>query len=117
LIGFKKDFFSPLEFIVFDKRDYKINDYVYQTRHPYIAQIVFETVLTDEQSRYDEFIRILTYLDTDYDSDRNTFIYLTNAKILLNFFPNRMYIDNIYSKANEISPKIQSFYNNKRYLK
>lgn len=101
---FKEEFFMPLEFIVFDRRDYKINDYVYLTRHPYIAQMVFETVLTDEQSRFDEFIRILAYLDIDFDNDRSAFIYLTNAKRLLELFPNRSLIRNIYKKAIEVSP-------------
>lgn len=101
---FKEEFFKPLEFIVFDKRDYKINDYVYLTRHPHIAQMVFETVLTDEQSRFDEFIRILSYLDVDFDSDRSAFIYLTSAKRLLDLFPNRSFIHNLYKKASEISP-------------
>jgi Tfp pilus assembly protein PilF len=101
---FTEEFFKPLEFIVFDKKDYKINDYVYLTRHPYIAQMVFETVLTDEQSRFDEFMRILAYLDIDFDNDRSAFIYLTNAKRLLEHFPNRILIYNIYKKALEISP-------------
>jgi tetratricopeptide (TPR) repeat protein len=101
---FKAEFFTPLEFIVFDRRDYKINDYIYQTRHPYIAQMVFEAVLTDEQSRFDEIIRILTYLDVDYDSDRNAFIFLTNAKRLIKLFPNREFVRNIFKKAGELSP-------------
>lgn len=101
---FKEEFFKPLEFIIFDKRDYKINDYVYLTRHQYIAQMVFETVLIEDQSRFDEFMRILTYLDIDYDNDRNAFIYLTNAKRLLEHFPDRTHIHNIYKRAEEISP-------------
>lgn len=101
---FKAEFFTPLEFIVFDRRDYKINDYVYQTRHPYIAQMIFETVLTEEQSRFDEFIRILSYLNIDYDSDRNAFIYLTNAKKLIELFPNRTFIVNLYKKADQKTP-------------
>ncbi|MGC1244341.1 MAG: hypothetical protein WA874_22310, partial [Chryseosolibacter sp.] len=79
-------------------------DYVYLTRHPYIAQMVFETVLTEEQSRFDEFMRILAYLDIDFDNDRSAFIYLTNAKRLLEHFPNRVFVYNIYKKAAEISP-------------
>jgi tetratricopeptide (TPR) repeat protein len=101
---FKEEFFKPLQFIVFDRRDYKINDYIYLTRHPHIAQMVFETVLVDEEQRYNEFIRILTYLDIDYESDRTAFIYLTNAKKLLELFPNGYFIQKLYDEAIKISP-------------
>jgi len=106
---FKRDFFKPLEFIVFDRKDYKINDYVYQTRHPHIADIVFETVLTDQQARFDEYIRIINYLDVDFDSDRNAFVAMTNAKKLLEIFPDHSLIRNIYeiaSKKNKDNSKL-----------
>jgi tetratricopeptide (TPR) repeat protein len=107
---FKKELFLPLEYIVFDRKDYKINDYIYQTRHPYIAEIVFEMVLLEEQQRFDEIIRILTYLDIDYDSDRNAFIYLTSAKRLLKLFSNSTFILNVYKKAGELTKNNSKLY-------
>lgn len=102
---FKKKIFKPLEFIVFDEKDYRINDYVYSTRHPYIAQIIFELVLKDQQERYDEYIRILNNVDIDYSSDWSAFLDIINAKNLNEIFNDPIRINNIYDLALEINPK------------
>jgi hypothetical protein len=101
---FKTRLFKPLEYIVFDEKDYKINDFVYTTRHPYIAQMIFELVLKDQQERYDEYIRILNNIDIDYRSDWHAFLDIVNARNLNEIFndPNR--ITNIYDLANELNP-------------
>ncbi len=98
---FKRDFFKPLEFIVFDKFDYRISDYVYYTRHKQIADIVFETILINEQDRYDEFIRLIEDLNTDFDNDRKAFLSLTNAKKLMSLFSDPQKIRSIYAKAGD----------------
>jgi hypothetical protein len=100
---FKDKFFEPLEFLVFERRDYYINDYVYESRHPLISEFVVESVLSSEQMRFDEYILLLSSLDIDYDSDRNAFLYLTNAKKLLRFFRNPDKIREIYNTARERS--------------
>ena len=43
--AFKEKLFEPLEYIVFAKKHDPISDYLYQTRHPHIADMVFEEVL------------------------------------------------------------------------
>jgi DNA repair exonuclease SbcCD nuclease subunit len=96
---FKEKLFQPLEFIVFAERNYFINDYVYLTRHQYIAQIIFETVLKSEQDRYDEYVRVLSYLDIDYKSDWNAFLSMTNAHQLLEIFKDPNRIRNLYDYA------------------
>lgn len=101
---FKREFFKPLEFIVFDRKDYKINDFVYQTRHPHIADIVFETVLISQQERFDEYVRIISYLDVDFDSDRNAFVSMTNARKLLEIFSDQNLIRNFYEIAEKKNP-------------
>lgn len=100
---FKEELFKPLEYIVFDEMDYKINDYVYSTRHPYIAQIVFELVLKDQQERYDEYISILQNIDIDYRSDWFAFLDIVNARNLNEIFNDPQRITNIYNLANEIN--------------
>jgi len=102
---FKKKLFKPLEFIVFNERDYKINDFVYSTRHPYIAQIIFELVLKDQQERYDEYIRILNHIDIDYSSDWSAFLDIINARNLNEIFNDPIRINNIYDLALEINPE------------
>ena len=98
---FKQHLFQPLEGIVFDKRDNRINDYVYVTRNKLIAQIIFERVLQTPQDRYDEYIRILQNLNIDYDSDRIAFISITNARKLMEIFADPQKIRRIYSVAEE----------------
>lgn len=96
---FKTNFFAPLEFLVFSRRDYYINDFVYEARHKLIAEFVIDNVLINEQTRYDEYISLLSSLDIDYDSDRNVFLFLTNAKKLLSFFRSPEKIRSIYEIA------------------
>jgi len=100
---FKSRLFKPLESIVFSQRDYRINDEVYFTRHPHIAEIVFEEVLKTGQDRFDEYIRIIGALDIDYDNDRWAFISMTKARYLLETFSNPEFISSIYRLARERS--------------
>lgn len=98
---FKDKLFKPLEFIVFDSRDYRINDYVYRTRHKQIAEIVFSEVLADKQLRYDEFVRILSCLDVDYENDRTAFLSMTKARNLMENFTDPSMIRDLYKIASE----------------
>lgn len=107
---FKDKFFKPLEFLVFDRRDYYINDYVYESRHQLISEFVVDSVLSNEQMRYDEYIILLSNLDIDYDSDRNVFLFLTNAKKLLRFFKTPDKIREIYKTAKERSSEDAKLY-------
>lgn len=101
---FKTKLFKPLDFIIFNEKDYRINDFVYSTRHPYIAQIIFELVLKDQQERYDEYIRILNHIDIDYSSDWSAFLDIINARNLDEIFNDPIQIMNIYDLALDINP-------------
>lgn len=100
---FKKELFKPLEDIVFDKRDYTINDYVYLTRNRMIAEIIFEKVLISPQDRFDEYIRIINNLNIDYQSDRKAFLEVVNARKLIEIFPDPQMIRYLYELAENIS--------------
>ena len=102
--SFKEEFFEPLEFITFATYNKKIQDFVYQTRHPHIAEIVFNSILTSEEDRYEEYLRLLSVLDTDYSADRDAFIGLTKAKELVKLF-NIDLIRGVYDAALEADPK------------
>lgn len=101
---FKSKFFKPLEYIVFDEQNYTIGDFIYKTRHPIIAQMIFNTVLVDPQSRYDEYIRIFNFLDIDYNSDRAAFLAMTKAKQLIQLFNDPIKLRNLYDAAEKCSP-------------
>jgi len=98
---FKEKLFKPLEFIVFDSKDYRINDFVYRTRHKQIAEIIFSEVLSDKQDRYDEYYRILSCLDVDYENDRTAFLSMTKARNLLENFSDPTMIRELYNLASE----------------
>lgn len=96
---FRDELFEPLESIVFAKMDDIIHDYVYLSRHPRIAEMVFERVLVHPQDRFDEYIKILNEIDVDYKSDFEAFKGLTNARQLLDIFKDPQMIRQIYKTA------------------
>lgn len=107
---FQEKLFKPLEYIVFDKRNYVINDFVYLTRNRMIAEIIFEKVLSNPQDRFDEYVRILNNLNIDYESDQMAFMTIVNAKKLLQSFPDPQMIRKIYSIAESISENNPQLY-------
>ncbi|MCF8030696.1 MAG: SIR2 family protein [Desulfohalobiaceae bacterium] len=102
--SFKENLFEPLENVVFARYVKKTHDYNYQTRHPHIAEMVFELALNDERERLDEYIRILQFLDIDYKSDFEAFIQLTNANSLLEVFNEYDSINTIFNYAKLTNP-------------
>lgn len=101
---FKENLFKPLEYVIFANKNDRINDYVYQTRHQHIADIVFEQELRDSQDRLDEYIKVLSCLDIDYKSDQIAFRGMTNARELLKIFSNHQMIRELYRVAEQRVP-------------
>jgi tetratricopeptide (TPR) repeat protein len=102
---FKEQLFEPLEFVVFAIMNDTIRDYVYQSRHPHIAEMVFERALVEQQDRYDEYLRIINELDVDYNSDRGAFRGLTSAKQMMSLFRNSELVRGIYKSAENRAPE------------
>lgn len=98
---FKDKLFKPLESVVYNHRNYVINDYVFTTRHQYIAELIFEQVLVDQDARFQKYISVISSLDIDYDSDRQVFVALTNARKLMDTFKEVTKIRSIYEVAYE----------------
>ena len=63
-----------------------IRDYTYAARHPHIAQMVFERVLTNLNERYDVYLRSLRALNVDYRADRYAFRQMVRGRTLLELF-------------------------------
>ena len=102
---FKAELFKPLEFIIFTSEDKLIRDFYYRARHQHIAEIVFERVLTNPQDRFDEYMRILNHIDTDYQSDHDALAGLCNAKELLHLFSDPLMVRQFYDRAREKNPE------------
>jgi len=98
---FKEELFKPLEFIVFAREDRIIGDFMYQSRHSHIADLVFEKVLPNAQDRYDEYVRVINALDVSYNTDREAFIGLLKARPLIELFNDPQMIRQIYNIGKE----------------
>jgi cold shock CspA family protein len=96
---FQKRLFGPLELVV--QADYEplIRDYVYRARHPHIADIVFDRILTNLEERYDVYLRCLNALNLDYSIDRKAFRQMIRAKTLLSLFPDPLMVRSVYERA------------------
>lgn len=97
---FRDKLFKLLEDIVFAEPNKRIKDYMYCSRHPLIAEMVFSLVLIDDQDKYDEYANIINHIDVDYGSDAEAFRELMNHKKLFDLFNDKSYARNIYNLAN-----------------
>ncbi|WP_413612751.1 SIR2 family protein [Bdellovibrio sp. HCB-110] len=101
---FKNELHNALDQVVFIKSNPMTRDYVYEARHPQIAEMVFTNVLKDVQIRYDEFLKCFNNLNLDYHSDNTTFFKMTNAKTLLHLFPEHQMVHTIFKIGREKAP-------------
>lgn len=101
---FKNKFYAPLDHVVNVKEWKSIRDYVYFARHPYIAEIVFEQILTNQKERYDEYIKLLSNLNLSYNTDRAAFRQLIKGKKLKELFSDYQNVKAIFKIASDISP-------------
>lgn len=101
---FREQLFAPLESIVFVRGSRDNHDFSYESRHPHIAEIVFENVLSDARQRYDEYVRIINALDTGYASDQNAFRSLLRSKDLSKLFPDPEMVRRLYAVARKRYP-------------
>ena len=96
---FKQKFFQPLESLVFSRYDQRTRDYVYETRHPHIAEIVVERALTDVAANLRMHRQMLAAMNIDYDSDRSAFRRLLSGRSLLQAFPDHQMAELLYRTA------------------
>lgn len=98
---FQRDFFGPLERVVFTRYDYHTRDYVYAARHPHIAQIVFERILKNADDRFDMYLRCLDALNIDYKPDHIAFSAMVKGRTVLDLFPSHEIARQLYATARE----------------
>jgi hypothetical protein len=99
---FKKRLFAPLEHIVFAEKDPVIRDYTYRARHPHIAEVVFTRILSNAEDRFDAYIRTIKALSLAYSSDEKAFWQMTRGRKLMELFPDRNMVIQIFSTAKQI---------------
>ena len=99
---FQQRLFKPLEHVVTAKFDDIIRDYMYASRHPFIAEIVFERLLKSQEERFDIYIKCLNTLNIDYACDKKAFRQMVRGRALLELFPNTELVRAVYDAANRI---------------
>ena len=100
---FSDHLFSPLEHIIHVYFDASSRDYAYRTRHSYIADLVFRTILRDPEERANQLVRIVASMNVDYSSDNVAFEQLIRGRDLAEIFADRMFADRVFSAANRAS--------------
>ncbi len=98
---FKENFFGPLESIVFAEEYKPALDMAYRTRHPWIAETIFERALPEASERFDLYIRLLGAMGTGYQPDRIAYRELVRAKDLMADFSDYQHIIAIYKTAQD----------------
>ena len=83
---FEDRFFKPLEHVVHISQ-LPWRDFAYISRHPEIAQIVFENVLLDSTERFNEYTRIIDALNPVYSVDQDAIREMLKAKRVYDLFP------------------------------
>ncbi|HEX8237237.1 MAG TPA: SIR2 family protein [Abditibacteriaceae bacterium] len=96
---FREHLFKPLEHIVQAAYNPVARDYVYRTRHPHIADIVFHRVLNKEEVRFEEYMKCLRGLHLDYSTDAKAFRRMIRGRPLLDLFPTHELVKSIHEEA------------------
>ncbi len=98
---FQEKFFAPLEHVVRVSENRSTRDFEYVTRHPEIAQIVFQRALSETADRHYEYVRIIKHLNVSFSSDRESFRKLVRARPLHESFPRYEDVAAIFEAAEE----------------
>jgi len=86
---FEQRFFGPLEHVVKSSYDHVIGDNVYTARHSHIAEMVFDSIFSENQEeKFDAYVRCLSQLNVDYACDRKAFRQMIRGSNVVQLFPN-----------------------------
>jgi tetratricopeptide (TPR) repeat protein len=77
---FKERLFQPLEEVVHLRRDVKSGDYVYEARHSHIAHELYHCILSTQDQRFDNLIRIVSKLNPSFSYDLEVLARLVRAE-------------------------------------
>lgn len=96
---FEREFFKPLEHLVRTYYDVSSRDYAYKTRHSLIADFVFKQTLSEQEDRANQIVRIIKFMNVDYESDQIAFDQLIRGKDLAELFSEWGLGDRIFEAA------------------
>lgn len=83
---FKNELFKPLENVVFSTHNKYAGDHEFRTRHPHVAEIVFDQVLSSQDEKLNQLIRVLKGMNIDYSSDREAYVKIVKGRLIAGLF-------------------------------
>jgi len=95
----RERFFKPLEAIVVLRVDKRSGDYVYEARHSYIADTVYERVVKSQEERFDNIVRIINKLNPSYSYDLEVIGKILRAETLEANLSDHAKIRQVYDSA------------------
>ncbi|TGD76203.1 tetratricopeptide repeat protein [Mangrovimicrobium sediminis] len=98
---FKSRFIAPLEHLVKVYMDQRSRDYVYVSRHPLIAEFVFDQALDNPADKAEQIVRVISKMNIDYDADKHAFSSIIRGKTLAKLFSDKGLAKKIYDAAEE----------------
>ncbi|MFB7147273.1 P-loop NTPase [Agrobacterium deltaense] len=98
---FEEKFFRPLEQIVRLRPDRRSGDYVYEARHPQIAEALYEAILSNQDERFDNLARIISKLNSSYSYDLEVLSKVIKADNIMATIADRSKARQLYDVAFE----------------
>lgn len=103
---FERNFFRPLEHVIYSYFDHGTRDNMYRSRHRSISELVFETVLDRPADRSEQLVRIVRNLDIDYTTDEAAFRQILRGKVLAELFSDRGLALRVFEAARESGAQV-----------
>lgn len=97
-------FFRPLENLVHASKGHRGHDMEYVTRHPYVAEMVFQQVLHDREKLLDHILFLLHGINTSYESDRASYRHIVSNRTLSGMFDKADHVRAVFDSAIDIYP-------------
>jgi tetratricopeptide (TPR) repeat protein len=100
---YEREFLTPLKDMVSVEKD-SYGDYLYRTRHPSIASMIFRQVCEDDAAMAAQFIHLIDGFDVGYSTDRRTLEGICKGRVLARQFRDPEGARDIFSAATNVAP-------------
>ena len=106
---FAERFFKPLDQVVFTRKDRELEDYVYTSRHPLIAEMVVQRALPEADRRLNFYLPIIRAMNISYKADDTALRELVRARKIADEFPDyQMGEPRIRSRNRRVWPRCRN---------
>jgi tetratricopeptide (TPR) repeat protein len=101
---FGKRLLKPLaDVVIFEEKRDTSDDVYYRSRHQHVAELVFHQVLPSDEQKYDILAHLVTAMNVDYSSDKETFWRMVRGRSIAKLFANVELGRLFYGQAEEVA--------------